>query len=59
MSHFPIDCPSCSNTFESRDEMKKVERGPIEYTYHCPDCTIDILSITISNGDILDSKIVL
>lgn len=57
MGRFPIECPKCGTEYDSRDEMKKVDKGNMEYTYHCTECDVSVLGVTIKNGEILDSTV--
>lgn len=57
MDRFPIECKNCGATYDSREEMKKVEKGHMQYTFHCTECSIDVLGLTIKNGAVLDSKV--
>lgn len=57
MRDFPVECSECSTVYESRDELRKRDRGLYQYTYHCPECEIKFFRLTIKRGTVLDSKV--
>lgn len=57
MSRFPIECKNCGATYNSRDEMKKKSKGGGQALYHCTECSIEVLGLTIKNGAVLDSTV--
>jgi predicted SprT family Zn-dependent metalloprotease len=55
MERFPITC-SCGEVYPSQDDLKEVQNGSI-YTYHCTECEVSVLGVTIKQGEVLDSQI--
>ena len=56
MVDYPVDCPDCGNTYETRDELVKEDINDVASTFHCPDCSLMLYKLWLKKGRILDTE---